>query len=68
MATGEDWFWIVDMLVSRKGEAQLREGREYSSAAIFVAAVAGENRGELQRETEVTLLRLELCLFWHVQA
>jgi len=27
MAMGEDWFWVVDMLVSRygKGEARLRD-------------------------------------------
>ena len=52
MVTGEDSFWIVDMLVSGKGEARLREGREgqeCSSAVIFVAAVAGESYG-LQRE------------------
>lgn len=28
MATGEDSFWIVDMLVSGKGEDRLREERE----------------------------------------
>ena len=51
MATGEDSFWVVDMLASGKGEARLRKGREGQecfSVVIFVAAVAGESYG-LQR-------------------